>query len=253
MARIIAVTNQKGGVGKTTTSVNLAACVASEGKRVLVVDADPQGNSSSGLGVRVKPEMPTVYEVMAGDAALAAALRKTDVPTLFVLPADIRLAGAEIELAGMEHREHVLADALAAARDDFDYIFIDCPPSLGLITLNALCAADGVIIPIQCEYYALEGVSALMGTIRKVQKLNRRLAIDGVVLTMLDARTNLGIQVAQEVRKVFKGKVFNTVVPRNVRLGEAPSHGTPIHLYDPRSLGAQSYTALAKEFLALFK
>ena len=250
MARIIAVTNQKGGVGKTTTAVNLSACVAAEGKRVLVVDADPQGNTSSGLGVRVKEKTRTIYEVMAGEAALADALQKTDVKTLFVLPADIRLAGAEIELAGMERREHVLADALAAARDDFDYIFIDCPPSLGLITLNALCAANGVLIPIQCEYYALEGVSALMGTIQKVQKINRRLAIDGVVLTMLDARTNLGIQVAQEVRKVFKGKVFNTVIPRNVRLGEAPSHGTPIHLYDPRSLGAQSYQALAREFLA---
>ena len=167
-----------------------------------------------------------------------------------MLPADIRLAGAEIELASVEGREHVLAEAIAPACSEFDYIFIDCPPSLGLITLNALCAADGVLIPIQCEYYALEGVSALMGTIQKVQKINRRLTIEGVVLTMLDARTNLGIQVAQEVRKVFKGKVYNTVVPRNVRLGEAPSHGLPIHLYDPRSLGAQSYQSLAKEFLA---
>lgn len=250
MAKIIAITNQKGGVGKTTTSVNLSACVASEGKRVLVVDADPQGNTSSGLGVRVKEKTPTVYEVMGGQTALSDALVKTGVPSLFVLPADIRLAGAEIELAGMDRREHVLASALSAAKDQFDYIFIDCPPSLGLITLNALCAANGVLIPIQCEYYALEGVSALMGTIQKVQKINRRLTIEGVVLTMLDARTNLGIQVAQEVRKVFKGKVYNTVIPRNVRLGEAPSHGLPIHLYDPRSLGAQSYGALAKEFLS---
>ena len=249
MAKIIAITNQKGGVGKTTTSVNLAACVAAEGRRVLVVDADPQGNTSSGLGVRVKASTPTIYEVMAGEVALKDALAKTQVDSLFVLPADIRLAGAEIELAGMDGREHVLAESLTAAAD-FDYIFIDCPPSLGLITLNALCAADGVLIPIQCEYYALEGVSALMGTIQKVQKINRRLSIQGVVLTMLDARTNLGLQVAQEVRKVFKGKVYNTVVPRNVRLGEAPSHGLPIHLYDPRSLGAQSYQALAKEFLA---
>ncbi|MBQ4263992.1 MAG: ParA family protein [Clostridia bacterium] len=248
MAKIIAITNQKGGVGKTTTSVNLAACVAAEGRRVLVVDADPQGNTSSGLGVRVKASTPTIYEVMAGEVELQSALAKTQVDSLFVLPADIRLAGAEIELAGMDGRERVLAEALKAAAD-FDYIFIDCPPSLGLITLNALCAADGVLIPIQCEYYALEGVSALMGTIQKVQKINRRLSIQGVVLTMLDARTNLGLQVAQEVRKVFKGKVYNTVVPRNVRLGEAPSHGLPIHLYDPRSLGAQSYQALAKEFL----
>ena len=249
MAKIIAITNQKGGVGKTTTSVNLAACVAAEGYRVLVVDADPQGNTSSGLGVRVRAKTPTIYEVMAGETPLMEALAKTQVKTLFVLPADIRLAGAEIELAGMDARERVLADALDAAQD-FDYIFIDCPPSLGRITLNALCAADGVLIPIQCEYYALEGVSALMGTIQKVQKLNRRLAIQGVVLTMLDARTNLGLQVAKEVRKVFKGKVYNTVVPRNVRLGEAPSHGLPIHLYDARSLGAQSYQQLAKEFLS---
>ena len=250
MAQIIAITNQKGGVGKTTTSVNLSACVAAEGKRVLVVDADPQGNTSSGLGVRVKESTPTVYEVMAGSVPLARALHKTPVQGLMLLPSDIRLAGAEIELANMDGREHVLSEALASAADDFDYIFIDCPPSLGLITLNALCAADGVLIPIQCEYYALEGVSALMGTIRKVQRINRRLTIEGVALTMLDARTNLGVQVAREVRKVFKGKVYQTVIPRNVRLGEAPSHGLPIHLYDPRSLGAQSYQSLAREFLA---
>ena len=250
MARIIAITNQKGGVGKTTTSVNLSACVAQAGHRVLVVDADPQGNTSSGLGVRVKEKTPTVYEVMSGEAALESALCKTEVEGLFVLPSDIRLAGAEIELAAMAERERVLAEALSPANDRFDYVFIDCPPSLGLITLNALCAAGGVLIPIQCEYYALEGVTALMGTIQKVQRLNRRLTIEGVVLTMLDARTNLGIQVAQEVRKVFKGKVYNTVIPRNVRLGEAPSHGLPITLYDPRSLGAQSYQALASEFLA---
>ena len=250
MAKIIAITNQKGGVGKTTTSVNLSACVAQAGHRVLVVDADPQGNTSSGLGVRVKEKTPTVYEVMSGEAALESALCKTEVEGLFVLPSDIRLAGAEIELAAMDERERVLAEALSPANDRFDYVFIDCPPSLGLITLNALCAAGGVLIPIQCEYYALEGVTALMGTIQKVQRLNRRLTIEGVVLTMLDARTNLGLQVAQEVRKVFKGKVYNTVIPRNVRLGEAPSHGLPITLYDPRSLGAQSYQALAKEFLA---
>ena len=250
MSKIIAITNQKGGVGKTTTSVNLAACVASEGYRVLVVDADPQGNSSSGLGVRVKEKTPTIYEVMAGEVELKNALAKTAVKTLFVLPADIRLAGAEIELANMDGREHVLSEALEAARSEFDYIFIDCPPSLGLITLNALCAANGVVIPIQCDYYALEGVTALMSTVQKVQKINKRLSIEGVVLTMLDARTNLGVQVAQEVRKVFKNKVYNTVIPRNVRLGEAPSHGLPIHLYDARSLGAQSYQQLAKEFLA---
>ncbi len=173
---------------------------------------------------------------------------QNSVKGLTVLPADIRLAGAEIELANMERRERVIADMLEGVREQFDYIFIDCPPSLGMITLNALCAADGVLIPIQCEYFALEGVSALMGTIQKVQKMNRHLAIEGVVLTMLDARTNLGVQVAQEVRKVFKNKVYQTVIPRNVRLGEAPSHGLPISLYDPRSLGAQSYQQLAKSF-----
>ncbi|HIU16740.1 MAG TPA: ParA family protein [Candidatus Ventricola intestinavium] len=250
MARIIAITNQKGGVGKTTTSVNLSACVAAEGRRVLVVDADPQGNTSSGLGVRVREKTPTIYEVMAGNVRLEDALVKTAQDNLMLLPSDIRLAGAEIELADMDRREHVIAQALSPAADRFDEIFIDCPPSLGLITLNALCAADGVLIPIQCEYYALEGVSALMGTIQKVQRINRHLTLEGVVLTMLDARTNLGIQVAQEVRKVFKGKVYNTVIPRNVRLGEAPSHGLPIHLYDPRSLGAQSYQQLAREFLS---
>lgn len=250
MARIIAITNQKGGVGKTTTSVNLSACVAAEGRRVLVVDADPQGNTSSGLGVRVREKTPTIYEVMAGNVRLEDALVKTAQDNLMLLPSDIRLAGAEIELADMDRREHVIAQALSLAADRFDEIFIDCPPSLGLITLNALCAADGVLIPIQCEYYALEGVSALMGTIQKVQRINRHLTLEGVVLTMLDARTNLGIQVAQEVRKVFKGKVYNTVIPRNVRLGEAPSHGLPIHLYDPRSLGAQSYQQLAREFLS---
>lgn len=249
MAKIIAITNQKGGVGKTTTSVNLSACVAAEGRRVLVVDADPQGNTSSGLGVHPEENTPTIYEVMAGSVALEDALCETSVPGLMLLPSDIRLAGAEIELASMQHRERILSKALSGAADQFDYIFIDCPPSLGLITLNALFASDGVIIPIQCEYYALEGVSALMGTIQKVQKMHKHLNIEGIVLTMLDARTNLGVQVAQEVRKVFKTKVYKTVIPRNVRLGEAPSHGLPIHLYDPRSLGAQSYQQLAREFL----
>lgn len=249
MAKIIAITNQKGGVGKTTTSVNLSACVAEAGKRVLVVDADPQGNTSSGLGVRVKDTTPTVYEVMAGSVRPSDALQRTPVRGLSLLPADLRLAGAEIELAGVEHRERVLLDALTPLLPEADFVFIDCPPSLGLITLNALCAADGVLIPIQCEYYALEGVSALMGTIRKVQRINPKLSIEGVALTMLDARTNLGLQVAREVRRVFKGKVYKTVIPRNVRLGEAPSHGLPIHLYDAHSLGAQSYRQLAQEFL----
>lgn len=250
MARIIAIANQKGGVGKTTTSVNLASCVAAAGRRVLLIDSDPQGNATSGLGVDKNCIDVSTYDVFINEREMADAVRPTMIDTLWLAPANIELAGAEVELVTMMAREQVLKNALRSVRDGYDYIFIDCPPSLGMITLNALCAADGVLIPIQCEYFALEGVSALMGTIQKVQKMNRHLAIEGVVLTMLDARTNLGVQVAQEVRKVFKNKVYQTVIPRNVRLGEAPSHGLPISLYDPRSLGAQSYQQLAKEFLA---
>ena len=249
MARIIAIANQKGGVGKTTTSVNLASCVAAAGRRVLLIDSDPQGNATSGLGVDKNCIDVSTYDVFINEREMADAVRPTMIDTLWLVPANIELAGAEVELVTMMAREQVLKNALRSVRDGYDYIFIDCPPSLGMITLNALCAADGVLIPIQCEYFALEGVSALMGTIQKVQKMNRHLAIEGVVLTMLDARTNLGVQVAQEVRKVFKNKVYQTVIPRNVRLGEAPSHGLPISLYDPRSLGAQSYQQLAKEFL----
>ena len=247
MAKIIAIVNQKGGVGKTTTCVNLAAAVKAAGKRVLLCDFDPQANATSGMGVD-KTTSNGVYDALINGVDTAQLIVTT--PYGDVLPSSKALAGAGVELASLPDRQFLLKAALRQVADNYDFIFIDCPPSLGLITLNALCAADGVLIPIQCEYYALEGVSALMGTIQKVQKINRRLTIEGVVLTMLDARTNLGIQVAQEVRKVFKGKVYNTVVPRNVRLGEAPSHGLPIHLYDPRSLGAQSYQSLAKEFLA---
>ena len=248
--KIIAITNQKGGVGKTTTAVNLSACLAALGERVLLADADPQGNASSGLGVHPAENALTIYEAMAGLCPAEKALQDTPQKGLSLLPCDLRLAGAEIELATMQARERVLSEALEPLRGRFDWIFIDCPPSLGLSTLNALCAADSVLIPIQCEYYALEGVSALMGTIRKVQQLNPRLSIEGIVLTMLDARTNLGTQVAREVRRVFRGKVYKTVIPRGVRLSEAPSHALPIHLYDPRSQGAQSYQKLAEEFLA---
>ena len=250
MAKIIAITNQKGGVGKTTTSVNLSACVAAEGKRVLVVDADPQGNTSSGLGVRVKEKTPTVYEVMAGETEIGQALCKTAVKGLTVLPADIRLAGAEIELANMERRERVIADMLEGVREQFDYIFIDCPPSLELLTLNALCAADEILIPVQCEYYALEGLSDLMTTMRAVKRrLNPTLGIFGVLLTMYDGRTNFSAQVAEEVRRHFPGKVFAAVIPRNVRLSEAPSHGLPIFAYDRFSRGAAAYDALVQEIL----
>ena len=251
MAKIIAITNQKGGVGKTTTSVNLSACVAAEGKRVLVVDADPQGNTSSGLGVRVKEKTPTVYEVMAGETEIGQALCKTAVKGLTVLPADIRLAGAEIELANMERRERVIADMLEGVREQYDYIFIDCPPSLGMITLNALCAADSVLIPVQCEYYALEGLSDLMVTLRAVKKrLNPTISIFGVLLTMYDGRTNFSAQVAEEVRRHFPGKVFAAAIPRNVRLSEAPSHGMPVCAYDKFSRGAAAYDAVAQEILA---
>ena len=247
---VIAVAG-KGGVGKTTTCVNLSACIAAAGERVLVVDIGPQGNTSSGLGARLTEEMPTVYEVMAGEAALNDSLLKTPEKNLRLLPSDLRLAGAEIELAGMAARERVLSEALAPARDAFDWIFIDCPPSLGLITLNALCAADSVLIPIQCEYYALEGVTALMNTVNRVKHtFNPRLEIEGILLTMLDGRTNLGLQVVDQVKKYFKKAVFATTIPRNVRLGEAPSHGEPICIYDPRSSGALAYESLAKEVLS---
>ncbi len=251
MGKIIAITNQKGGVGKTTTTVNLSACVAASGKRVLVVDIDPQGNATSGLGLEIPKNATTVYEVLVDGRDAAKALLKTTVKGLQVLPSDIRLAGAELELVDAERREHKLRAALASLRDQYDYLFVDCPPSLSLLTLNAMVAADSVLVPIQCEYYALEGVTALMNTIQLVKKqLNPGLEIEGVVLTMLDARTNLGLQVVDEVKKHFQGKVFTSIIPRNVRLGEAPSHGIPIHLYDARSVGAEAYHELARELLA---
>ncbi len=248
MSRIIAVSNQKGGVGKTTTSVNLAACVAEKGKRVLLVDIDPQGNASSGLGITERT--PSIYDVLLGEESAEAAVRKTEFDNLSVLPSDIALAGAEIELVAIPERETLLRKALASVRGRFDYIFIDCPPSLSLLTLNAMTAADSVLIPIQCEYYALEGVGQLMNTLQLVKKrLNPALEIEGVVLTMLDGRTNLGLQVVQEVKKYFKSRVYGSVIPRNVRLSEAPSHGEPINIYDSRSAGAEAYRALAAEFI----
>ena len=248
MSRIIAVSNQKGGVGKTTTSVNLAACVAERGKRVLLVDIDPQGNASSGLGVTERT--PSVYDVLLGEESAEAAVLKTEFENLSVLPSDMTLAGAEIELVAIPERETLLRKSLEAVRDQYDYIFIDCPPSLSLLTLNAMTAADSVLIPIQCEYYALEGVGQLMNTLQLVKKrLNPALEIEGVVLTMLDGRTNLGLQVVQEVKKYFKSRVYGSIIPRNVRLSEAPSHGEPINVYDSRSTGAEAYRALAAEFI----
>lgn len=248
MGRILAVTNQKGGVGKTTTSVNLSACLAQIGKKTLLVDIDPQGNATSGIGIDKSDVDHCVYDVLVEDIEAAIVIKKTKVENLDVIPASIQLAGAEIELVPTISREIRLKRALDEVVNQYDYIIIDCPPSLGLLTLNALTAADAVLIPVQCEYYALEGLSQLLSTVRIVQKhLNQNLKIEGVLLTMFDARTNLGIQVIDEVKKYFQDKVYRTIIPRNVRLSEAPSHGEPIIVYDPRSRGAEVYIELAKE------
>lgn len=248
MAKIISIINQKGGVGKTTTAVNLSALMADMGQRVLIVDLDPQGNTTSGLGMAV--EDASVYEVLMGRIQMRDLVEKTDFKNLSIAGSDIRLAGAELEMVNVDKREFRLKTALAAVAKDFDFIMIDCPPSLSLLTVNALTASDGVIIPIQCEYYALEGVASLMQTIQRVKKtFNPRLDIEGVLLTMLDGRTNLGLQVVDEVKKHFKKQVYGTVIPRTVRLGEAPSHGEPIHIYDKRSTGTTAYVALAQEVL----
>ncbi|RMH40587.1 MAG: ParA family protein [Deltaproteobacteria bacterium] len=251
MARIVAVANQKGGVGKTTTAINLAASVAATGRRVLLVDVDPQANASSGVGYPADRVELSIYAALIGDVAFSDVIRPTDITTLFVAPASTDLYGAELELATVEDRERILARLLAQVADRFDYILIDCPPSLGLLTLNALVAADAVIVPMQAEYFSLEGLGALLNTIEQVKKsLNPRLEIDGVLFCMFDPRTNLSAAVREEVVSHFGGKVFNTLIPRNVRLSESPSHGKPILLYDLRSRGCQSYLELAREFIA---
>ncbi|MBM7585085.1 chromosome partitioning protein [Bacillus pakistanensis] len=251
MGKIIAIANQKGGVGKTTTSVNLGACLAYIGKKVLLVDIDPQGNATSGIGIEKGDVQHCIYDVLVDDVDVKETIKPTTVENLSAVPATISLAGAEIELVPTISREVRLKRALEKVKEEYDYIVIDCPPSLGLLTINALTASDVVIIPVQCEYYALEGLSQLLSTVRLVQKhLNHELMIDGVLLTMLDARTNLGIQVIEEVKKYFQDKVYRTIIPRNVRLSEAPSHGEPIIIYDAKSRGAEVYLDLAKEVVA---
>ncbi|PIC77228.1 sporulation initiation inhibitor Soj [Sporosarcina sp. P19] len=248
MGKIIAIANQKGGVGKTTTSVNLSACLAHLGKKVLLIDSDPQGNATSGVGVNKGDVQDCIYNMLIDDVPVRDVILPTEIENLEIVPATISLAGAEIELVSTISREVRMKHAIQDIKSDYDYVIIDCPPSLGLLTLNALTASDSIIIPVQCEYYALEGLSQLLSTIRLVQKhLNEALYIDGVLLTMFDARTNLGIQVIEEVKKYFQDKVYKTIIPRNVRLSEAPSHGKPIILYDPRSKGAEVYSELAKE------
>jgi chromosome partitioning protein len=247
---IFSIANQKGGVGKTTTSVNLSACMAYMGKKVLLIDIDPQGNATSGVGIEKGDVEECIYNILVDDIDPEEVIKPTDVEGLDIIPSTIQLAGAEIELVPTISREVRLSRALEKIKDKYDYILIDCPPSLGLLTINALTASNSVIIPVQCEYYALEGLSQLLSTVRLVQKhLNHNLMIEGVLLTMLDARTNLGIQVIDEVKKYFQDKVYRTIIPRNVRLSEAPSYGKPIIIYDPKSRGAEVYLELAKEVM----
>lgn len=251
MAKVIAIANQKGGVGKTTTSVNLSACLADLGQRVLLIDIDPQGNATSGLGVDKSKIEKSIYDALVDDVPIKDIIIDTEVEKLKILPATIQLAGAEIELVSSMSRETKLKRGIDKIKDDYDYVIIDCPPSLGLLTINSLTAANSILVPIQCEFYALEGLSQLLKTITLIQdNLNQELVLEGVVLTMFDSRTNLSGQVVQEVKNHFQQKVFKTIIPRNVRLSEAPSFGRPVIKYDPKSKGAEVYYKLAKEVLA---
>ena len=250
MGKIISIVNQKGGVGKTTSAVNLAAALGQRGKKILLVDADPQGNTTSAYGINKQKITPSSYELLIGTAKASAAVIKTQFDGVSVIPCNMDLAGAEVELISIDKRESQLKNALCLIKGDYDYIFIDCPPSLGLITINSLCASDTVLVPIQCEYFALEGLSQLMATVRKIKRLyNPDLELEGVLLTMFDGRLNLTQQVVAEVKKYFDKKLFATPIPRAVRLSEAPSYGMPIQYYDPRGKGAKAYDALADEFL----
>lgn len=251
MGKIISIANQKGGVGKTTTAINLSTILAKKGKKVLMIDADPQGNATSGVGVDKDVET-SVYDLLVNDIEAKDAIQKTEVRNLSICPSNINLAGAEVELVSMMSREYRLKEKLDTIKDDYDYIIIDCPPSLGLITLNSFTASDSVLIPVQCEYYALEGLGQLLNTINLVKKhLNRSLQVEGALLTMYDIRTNLSNQVVKEVKGYFGERVYKTVIPRNVRLSEAPSYGMPISVYDPKSKGAKSYEKFVKEFLKM--
>lgn len=251
MGRIIAIANQKGGVGKTTTSINLSACLAELGKKVLVIDLDPQGNTTSGFGIDKEEMENTVYELMLGECSIRESMTQVEnIEHLSLIPSNVNLAGAEIELLGINEKEYILKNAVDYIRDDYDFIIIDCPPSLNMLTVNAMTTADSILVPIQCEYYALEGISQLIHTIDLVQeRLNPNLMIDGVVFTMYDARTNLSSDVVDTVKENLNATVYQTIIPRNVRLAEAPSHGLPINLYDAKSSGAESYRNLAKEII----
>lgn len=250
MGRIIAIANQKGGVGKTTTAINLSACLAEKNKKVLTIDLDPQGNTTSGLGVNKNEQSNTTYELLIGQCPIEDCLKKDVIPNLDILPSNINLSGAEIELIGIDKKEFILKTEVDKICENYDFVIIDCPPSLNMLTVNAMTTADTVLVPIQCEYYALEGLSQLIHTINLVkQRLNPSLELEGVVFTMYDARTNLSLQVVENVKSNLKNTVYKTIIPRNVRLAEAPSHGMPITLYDPKSAGAESYRLLADEVI----